>query len=135
MKLSILSDGASRGNPGPAGAGAILRDERGQVVREICQYLGFATNNQAEYAALILALEAAMEMGADTVDVALDSELVVRQLRGVYRVRNPGLAHYYRRAQSLLAQLKAASVRHVPREHNLQADLLANRAIDQLAGT
>ena len=130
-----MSDGASRGNPGPAGAGAVLRDERGQIAREVCQYLGYATNNQAEYTALILALEAALGLGADAVDVALDSELLVRQLTGVYRVRDAQLMQYHARARSLLARFGSAEIRHVPREHNLLADMLANRAIDKLAGT
>ncbi len=133
--FAIMSDGASRGNPGPAGAGAIIRNERGQVVREICQYLGLTTNNQAEYAALILALEAAAELGALAIDVALDSELVVKQLTGTYRVRSLQLAGLHRRARELLAGFVAVSIRHVPRERNRPADELANKAIDTLAGT
>lgn len=131
MKLTVMSDGASRGNPGPAGAGAVLLDDQGRVVREISRYLGPSTNNQAEYSALILALEAALELGADSLDVALDSELVVRQLNGTYRVRHPALVPYHQRVRALLSRFPRVTIRHVPREHNRRADELANRAIDE----
>lgn len=133
MRLFIASDGASRGNPGPAGAGAVLRDERGRIVGQVCKYLGRVTNNQAEYAALVLALEAALELGADAVEVTLDSELLVRQINGAYRVRSPQLVEPYERVRALLRRFESAQVSHVRRENNTLADKLANRAIDERA--
>lgn len=131
LKLILQSDGASRGNPGPSGAGAILRDTNGAVVREISQYLGLATNNQAEYLALILALEAAISAGVAHLDLRLDSELLVKQLRGEYRVRSLQLQPLFEQAQRLLRRIGSVSIRHVPREQNAAADRLANEAIDR----
>ncbi|MBI2941436.1 MAG: ribonuclease HI family protein [Chloroflexi bacterium] len=128
--LIVQTDGASRGNPGPAGAGAVLRSPGGAVVREVSHYLGIATNNQAEYVALILALKAALDAGADAVDLRLDSELLVRQLQGTYRVRSPQLAPLYERVRELLGRFREMRIRHVPREQNAAADQLANKAID-----
>ena len=130
IKLILQSDGASRGNPGPSGAGAVLRDPNGAIVREISQYLGLATNNQAEYLALILALEAAIGVGATHLDLRLDSELLVKQLRGEYRVRSPQLQPLFEQAQRLLRRIGSVSIRHVPREQNAAADRLANQAIE-----
>lgn len=131
MKLLLMSDGASRGNPGHAGAGAVLRDETGTVVGEVCRYLGVTTNNQAEYQALLLGIAEASRLGGTTLDIALDSELLVRQLNGQYRVRAPHLLPLYESAKCQLAGFAAVRVRHIPRELNTHADLLSNRAIDE----
>ena len=129
-RLTIHTDGAARGNPGPAGAGACIRDEDGAVVSEDCRYLGEATNNVAEYEALLLGMERAKELGARRIEMRADSELVVRQLNGEYRVRNPALQRLYARVQQLESEFESVEYRHVPRAENRAADRLANRAID-----
>jgi len=133
-RLVVHSDGAARGNPGPAGIGVVLSDERGRALARLARYLGKATNNQAEYAALLLALETAAAYRPAHIDVLLDSELVVKQLQGVYRVRSPELRPLYERSRALLQHFPSASIRHVPRHENRQADALANKAIDEAAG-
>lgn len=127
----LYADGAARGNPGPAGAGAILYDEKGRVVAELARPLGRATNNVAEYSALILGLEEAERRGATAIDVRMDSLLVVQQMRGLWRVKHPGLMPLALRAGALLASFKEQEIRHVPREQNAAADELSNRAIDE----
>jgi len=122
MRVEAWCDGASRGNPGPAGAGAVVDGE------EFYEYLGRATNNQAEYRAVILALEKARERGADEVAVTTDSNLVARQLNGDWRVNKN--VELFERAKSLLGEFDDAEVQHVRRENNEEADVLANRAID-----
>ena len=132
----IQADGASRGNPGEAAAGAVISDARGRTVKEIKCFLGMATNNVAEYRAVILALEKALELGAGSVTVYLDSELVVRQLRGEYRVREAHLKTLHRQALEILNRFSKYAIHHVPREENRRADQLANEAIDQrMTGT
>jgi ribonuclease HI len=131
VRLVLYADGAARGNPGPAGAGAVLYDEKGKVVAELARPLGRATNNFAEYSALILGLEEAQRRGASAVDVRMDSLLVVQQMRGVWRIRHPGLRPLALRAGALLASFKDREIRHVPREENAAADELSNRAIDE----
>lgn len=126
----LHADGAARGNPGPAGAGAVLFDERGSVVAELRRHLGRATNNRAEYEALLLGLEEAKRRGARDLLVRLDSELLVRQLRGEYRVKSPSLRPLAQRAVRLLSEFASARVEHVQRERNAHADRLANEAID-----
>lgn len=133
-RLVVRSDGAARGNPGPAGAGVVVSDERGRVLARLARYLGKATNNQAEYAALLLALETAAAHHPEHLDVLLDSELVVRQLQGLYRVRSPELRPLYERSRKLLQHFPSVTIRHVPRQENRQADALANKAIDEAAG-
>lgn len=130
-ELIIHTDGASRGNPGEAGIGVVFLDSEGTVVSEICDYLGQTTNNVAEYQALIRALEAAREMGARRLRVRTDSELMVRQIEGRYRVKNDGLIPLFRRVKDLIRGFESVEVTHVPREANRQADALANRGIDQ----
>jgi ribonuclease H / adenosylcobalamin/alpha-ribazole phosphatase len=125
-----VSDGAARGNPGPAAFGALLIDPEGKVRRELSEALGVATNNVAEYRGLIAGLEAAIEEGARRVEVKLDSELLVRQATGVYRVKNPGLQSLYQRAQELARQFDDVRYTHVPRAQNKDADALANQALD-----
>ena len=125
----LHADGAARGNPGPAGAGAVLLDPDGNVVAELGRALGRATNNVAEYSALVMGLEDARRRGVEDLVVRLDSELVVRQLRGQYRVRHPGLRPLARRALGLLGEFRSVRVEHVPRERNAHADRLANEAV------
>ena len=133
-RLILYADGAARGNPGPAGAGAVLLDEDGTVVAELTLALGRATNNVAEYSALILGLEEAKRLGANAIDVRMDSKLVVEQLSGRWRTKHPGLIPLALRAGQLLAPFPEREIRHVPREQNLVADALSNRAIDAAAG-
>lgn len=131
MRLIVHTDGAARGNPGPAGAGAILRDvATGEVVGEIAQGLGRATNNVAEWTAVRLALEEALRLGATHVDLRMDSELVARQINGIYRVKHPDLKPIHAAVMEMLSRLDGYSVGHVPRELNKDADRLSNVAID-----
>jgi len=133
----VRTDGAARGNPGPAAAGAVLLDgdssagERAAPVATISEAIGIATNNVAEYIALVLALEAAERLGAREVELRLDSQLIVEQLAGRYRVRDPKLAPLYREALERLARLERWSARHVPRAEHRAADALANAALDR----
>lgn len=127
---TLFTDGAARGNPGPAGIGVVIRDATGAVVDEIAEYLGETTNNQAEYRALVRGLERAVALGADGVEVRADSELMVRQMLGQYKVKHPELKPLYEQAKGLVAKVAQFGIRHVPREQNREADALANRAID-----
>lgn len=131
-RLLIHTDGAARGNPGPAGAGAVLRDAAdGSLVAEVATFLGVRTNNYAEWTAVELALEEALAHGAAHVDLRLDSELVARQISGRYRVKHPDLKPIHARVMAQLARLRSYTVGHVPRELNKEADRLSNVAIDQ----
>jgi len=125
----IHSDGAAKGNPGPAGAGWLIRDGRGETLSRRAKYLGRGTNNEAEYQALIGALEEALSLGGRTVTVHSDSELLVRQLNGQYRVRNLRLKVFFDRVQDLLRRFQEYAILHVPREQNREADALANEAV------
>jgi ribonuclease HI len=127
-ELVIRTDGASRGNPGPAGIGAVLARPGGAVVAEISRSVGTRTNNQAEYLAVAAALERARELGARRVRLLADSELLVRQLQGVYRVRNAGIKPLFRDVSAALAGFEAWEIAHVPREENAHADALASAA-------
>ncbi len=127
--LTICFDGASRGNPGRAAIGVVVLKD-GAPVREIGETIGRTTNNVAEYRALLRGLEEAAALGARTVRICSDSELVVRQLSGQYHVRSPQLAPLHRQAVSRLRQFDEVSVVYVPREQNRGADALANRALD-----
>jgi ribonuclease HI len=131
MRVVVWSDGAARGNPGPAGAGAVLTDPSGRVLERHGRFLGHQTNNYAEYRGLLLGLEAARQLGAREVEVRADSELLVRQLEGKYRVRNPGLKPLHEEAVRLLNSFDRYQVKHVPREENALADEMSNRAIDE----
>jgi ribonuclease HI len=124
------SDGASRGNPGPASIGAVVIDPRGKVRHEVSERLGATTNNVAEYRGLIAALEAALALGARRVEARLDSELLVRQAIGRYRVKNPGLVPLHNRVLDLRGRFDEVVFRHVPRAQNKRADALANQALD-----
>lgn len=130
MKATLYADGGSRGNPGPAAAGAVLFDEHGEVLREIGTFLGTATNNVAEWTALLNGLEAALELGVDDLAVRMDSELVVKQLSGVYRVKHAGLIPLHARAKTLLRKFANVDVRHVRRKDNAAADALVNQVLD-----
>lgn len=134
-ELRLHIDGASRGNPGESGFGVWVSTPDGCVVAELFGYLGRATNNIAEYQALLHALRYARAHGASRVRVFSDSELVVRQLEGRYRVKHPGLLPLFREARELLGEFEAASISHVRREHNREADRLANRAVDERASS
>ena len=127
----LMVDGASRGNPGEAGCGAVIFDETGETLRELCRYLGRATNNVAEYEGLLMGLEEVLRLGGKRLRVESDSELLVRQLNGVYRVKNEKLSRLHQHAQELLRRLDAYRIIHVRREKNRAADRLANQGIDQ----
>jgi ribonuclease HI len=133
VEATLFADGGSRGNPGPAASAAVLLDPAGELVEEVGAYLGVATNNVAEWTALVLGLEAALARGIRRLTVRLDSELVVKQLRGEYRVKHAGLQPLHRRAMKLLRAFEDVDVAHVPRKQNARADRLVNRVLDQEA--
>jgi len=130
-RLRIFCDGASRGNPGPSGIGYLILDPAGRTLMERYEFLGIRTNNQAEYHAAIKALEKAIELNAEEVELYTDSELLVKQLRGEYVVRDPELKTLHARLRSLVAGLAKFEVKQVPREENVKADDLANMAVDE----
>ncbi len=132
LDLVILyADGGARGNPGPAGAGAVLTDRSGKILARLHRYLGEATNNTAEYSALILGLEEASRLAVKKIVIRLDSELIVRQLEGRYRVKQPHLQILHQQARNLLQRFEKVAVQHIPREKNFEADRLANLAMDE----
>lgn len=126
----LYVDGASRGNPGEAGAGALIKDPSAKVVKRLKKFLGRTTNNVAEYSALVMGLEAARSMGIDRISVFADSELMVKQLNGVYKVKSEDLRPLYEKAAALSKGFKEFSIRHIYREKNAAADALSNEAID-----
>ncbi|MGQ0733278.1 MAG: reverse transcriptase-like protein [Acidobacteriota bacterium] len=126
-------DGGARGNPGPAGYGVVVSDEHGQVLAELHEGIGIATNNVAEYRGLIAALEWAVAHGCSTLHIKSDSLLVVQQMNGVYRVKHEGLLPLYRQARHLIARIGHVTVEHVRRELNKDADRLSNLGMDQNA--
>jgi ribonuclease HI len=128
---TLFADGAAKGNPGPAGAGAVLFGDGGELLAELHKALGRATNNVAEYEALILGLEEAKRRGIRRLDVRMDSLLVVRQMQGLWKIKHPGLRPLALRAGALLAGFPARTIEHVPREENSHADRLANLAVEQ----
>ena len=130
-RLALRTDGASRGNPGPAAAGVVIEDSVGAVLFSVGVYLGEMPNNQAEYRALIVGLRAVAEFQPSTVDVFMDSELVVRQMTGVYRVRDAILQRLYGEATALVRALPRVTFTHVRRAENALADQLANQALDR----
>jgi len=129
--LAAHIDGGARGNPGPAGYGVVLQDESGRKVATLSEYLGHQTNNFAEYQGLIGALAYAIQHGPKALRVVSDSELLVRQIKGIYKVKNPTLKDLHARAKELIAQLDWFSISHALREHNQEADRLANEAMDK----
>ena len=129
MRAVIHTDGASSGNPGPSGVGAVVKF-KGKT-HKIAEPIGIATNNIAEYTSLLKALELALELGAREAEVYMDSELVVRQMKGQYKVKNEGLKPLYKRAHKLSSKFKEFSISHVPREENKEADRLSKKALEK----
>ena len=127
---TVFTDGASRGNPGPSSIGAVVYNAAGEEVHTVSRRLGRATNNEAEYQAVIAGLEAALGLGGGSVDLRMDSQLIVRQLEFRYRVRNARLRPFFERVVELKRQFDSFKVTHVPREQNKRADQLANLALD-----
>jgi len=130
-KLIIFTDGGARGNPGPGGIGAVIYDEDKKKIAEISEFLGHSTNNQAEYKAVIAAMKKAKELKAEILEFFLDSELVVKQLKREYKVKNPDLAPLFLQIYNLEMGFKKISFHHIPRERNKEADALANMAMDR----
>lgn len=130
MRLTVNVDGGARGNPGPAAIAIVVRDEEGEVIHEASETIGRATNNVAEYRALLLGIERAKQLGATEVDLVGDSELIVKQVRGEYRVKDAGLRPLHSAAQQALGEFSEWSLRHVKRERNADADTLVNQALD-----
>lgn len=133
-RCRLFTDGASRGNPGQAGAGAVLLADDGRELATCSVYLGTCTNNVAEYKALLIGLDEVLRQGCCEVAVSLDSELIVRQIQGRYKVKNEVLLPLFQQVQARLARMKTWSIAHVPRAQNARADQLANQGIDQKDG-
>jgi len=131
MAIVVYIDGGARGNPGPAGYGVRIEDERGDLVEEFHGFLGSSTNNVAEYNGLLAALRYAQQHDQRVVRIKSDSELLVKQMKGEYRVKNPGLQTLHQQAKTLAAALDRVSYEHVRREQNKDADRLANLAMDE----
>jgi len=131
VKAILYSDGASRGNPGLAGAGAVLLDADGRVIAELTKFLGVTTNNVAEYEGFIIGLEEAKRRGIDDLDARMDSMLVVEQMRGRWKIKHPNMKPLALKAGALFATFPIRTIAHVPREENSIADALSNRAIDE----
>jgi len=130
-RVRIFTDGAARGNPGPAGAGAVILDGEGRVLARLGRFLGKQTNNVAEYQGLLLGLRRARQMGAREVEVRADSQLLIRQLQGKYAVKNEVLKRLHEEALALLRSFERYELVHIPREQNDLADEMSNRAIDE----
>jgi ribonuclease HI len=130
-KVIINVDGAARGNPGPAAIGAVIKDEGGNTVGRISRSIGVSTNNQAEYQAIIAALEKAINAGVKQVEVKSDSELVVEQINGRYKIKNTALRPPYQQVVRLIGKLESFDITGIPREQNAEADALANKALDR----
>ena len=133
MKLIVHVDGGARGNPGPAAAAAVISAPDGRVLERAARLLGKATNNVAEYRALLLGIERARALGADEVEIIGDSELIAKQLQGVYKVKHEAMRPLHREATAALAGFERWSIRTVPRAHNAGADALVNEALDEQA--
>ena len=127
-------DGGSRGNPGPASYGVVIRDPRGQVIAKLKKYIGRSTNNVAEYYGLIAALDYAQQHSIRALRIESDSELLVRQMRGQYKVKSPELRPLYERARKMVQTFDTFKIDHVYREQNAEADALANEALDETSG-
>ncbi len=130
MKATLFADGGSRGNPGPAASGAVLFAHDGSLLAEVGVYLGIATNNVAEWRALVAGLERARELGVDDIAIRLDSELVVRQVTGVYRVKHADLIPFASQAKAILRTFTTVEIKHVPRKENAAADAVVNQVLD-----
>lgn len=129
-KVLICTDGAARGNPGPAAIGATVKDDKGNLIASISRRIGITTNNQAEYQAIIAALEEAVSLGARHVELKTDSELVVKQINGRYKVKKATLRALYQQVIQLIGSLESFTIAYIPREQNTEADKLANKALD-----
>jgi ribonuclease HI len=123
-------DGGARGNPGPSAYGVVIRDPKGEIIAELSDYLGIQTNNYAEYSGLLAALEYAVREKHPSLKVLSDSELLVRQMQGRYKVKSPGLIDLYDRARALVRKLEHFSIEHVLRAYNREADRLVNQVLD-----
>jgi ribonuclease HI len=132
LRLRVHVDGGARGNPGPAAIGVVVSDPDGEVLDELAERIGVATNNVAEYRAMLRGLQRAAELGAREVEVVNDSELVARQLRGVYKVKHPSMRPLYLEAMSALRGFDRWEIRSVPRADNARADALVNAALDEV---
>lgn len=130
MNVHIYTDGGARGNPGPAAAAAVLKKPNGTILRHVARYLGETTNNQAEYMAILLGLKKAHEIGAKNVSLFMDSELATRQLKGLYRVKDPDIAKRFLEVKNLLHYFDRVTFTHVRREKNKEADALVNQCLD-----
>ncbi len=130
MKLVVNVDGGARGNPGPAAVGAVVRDAAGEVLEERGERIGTATNNVAEYRALLLGIERAAQLGASELELVGDSELIVRQVKGEYKVKDATMRELHAEVKRALRPFERWSIRHVRREHNAEADRLVNQALD-----
>ncbi len=126
----VFADGGSRGNPGPSGAGALVKETDGDILAEVTRFLGTNTNNYAEYTSLIIGLEKALELGVNEVEVRMDSELIVKQMLGQYRVKNQNLKPLYETAKGLAGRFSQFRIIHIERALNKEADRLANQAMD-----
>ncbi|MBN2184399.1 MAG: ribonuclease HI family protein [Candidatus Krumholzibacteriota bacterium] len=131
-EIIVHSDGAARGNPGPASAAAVAYSASGEILGSFSEFIGKATNNEAEYKALILGIELATDLGADSVVFRLDSELVVKQIRGEYKIKKPHLAQLAEIVKEKASRLAKITYAHVPRSENMEADRLANEVLDRL---
>ena len=130
MKLLVNVDGGARGNPGPAAIAAVVQDADGGVLEERGERIGEATNNVAEYRALLLGIERAAALGASELELIGDSELIVKQVKGEYKVKDAGMRELHAEAKRALAGFERWTIRHVRREHNVEADRLVNQVLD-----
>lgn len=128
--MTINTDGGSRGNPGPGACGVVIKDRHGHIVKEEGKFLGVCTNNEAEYRGLLLGLKLAAELSSDNLEVLMDSELVIKQLRGEYRVKEPRLSSFYHEAKELEKRFSSVSYISIPRERNKEADAIVNKILD-----
>lgn len=134
VKLTMFADGGSRGNPGPAASGAVVYDDGGNVLREVGTYLGPTTNNVAEWMGLITGVEAALDLGATEIVIRMDSDLVVKQVKGIYKVKHPNMIPLHARAKTLLRRFTHIDIAHVPRKENAAADAVVNQTLDAQHG-
>jgi len=131
MKMILFADGGARGNPGPAAAGVVLKNSKNETLATISNFLGTATNNQAEYAGVILGVKKALELSATELDIYLDSKLIVEQVSGRWKIKDLELKKLAEKVHAGLEQLGKWQIHHIPREKNREADLLANQALDK----
>ena len=132
MEISIYTDGGARGNPGPSAIGVVIKDHKGKVLEKIGKFIGSTTNNDAEYKALLEGLQTAGHMGAKIINCHLDSELVVKQMNGNYKVKNSNLKTLWKEIKILENTFSKVTYRHIPREKNYEADALVNQVLDSL---